>query len=744
MTTTEWKTSLLPRLEGFGLVPYGGGVKGKNPIGGKNWQHKLETVDQINKRNGTCPCVGIYPGPDSGVEVFDIDGQKAHEFLESSGIDVDATVNSGAWKVFRKSDPYRYKIIFSVEDAEKLPTSSTKIILQQADKAKGIDQEAVEYFYGGMGAIVAGLHKVSGDYYDWVNGPNGNGCIDLPVAPKEWLQMRAVIRANKKTEKPKATVNTSKTENDWLNAIDVFGGKCPSCGRDNGEGCRASHDGKTLLCYHGSTFSPDLKARPNEHRITGNGNVLVLRSHENNHWGDCSLFTIEGETDVNIAADAEIRHERIAEFRNTINSEIDLFHVFTPTLAHLLDHRANALPCDAAAYLMPLLTTAASTIGKRVTFEIQDGYVEPCVIWGGNVMPPSSLKSPISADAIRPLEIIEGESIERCKPKEGDDPKDIQLPRRYVIEGATHAALLNIACQEKTMGLVIYHDELSSFFAEMDKAHNTTMRAEMLKLWSGGKISYDTKTSGHLHTSKTAVSLFGNIQPDKLSELISADGGSTSSGDGLWCRFLWCRPKEMIWEFNTIEVNIVNELLDIFKRLDSVTEQKLRLSPDALAMAVPVWNQWERERPDLDPSETAFVGKLRGYSTRVAGVLHLLDLAVAQAGDGGALATGDRLIPMDAMERSIRLCRYCRGQWQQLQAEMGLSSLPRVVAKFIAKVERAGMEAVAPRDVIKWKIISRATTTAEAVEFLKDVAGRWKHGSIAPGRRGGIQWHPPA
>jgi hypothetical protein len=743
MTATEWKTSLLPRLEGFGLAPYGGGPKGKMPIGGENWHLKLETVDQISKRNGTCPCVGIYPGPESGVEVFDVDGQKAHEFLESSGIDVDATVNSGAWKVFRKSDPYRYKIIFSVEDADKLPQCKKKIIFQKADTKLGIGEEAVEYFYGKQGAIVAGLHKKSGDYYDWVNGPNGNGCIDLPVAPREWLQMRAVIRADKKTEKPKATVNTSKTENEWLDARFVFGGKCPSCGRDDDESCQASPDGKTLLCYHGQTYGPDLAKKPNEHRIEGNGHTLVLRGHEKRHWGDCSLFTIEGETDVNIAADAEIRHELISEFRERISSEIDLFDIFTPTLAHLITHRASALPCDPTAYIMPLLATTASVIGKRVAFVRKLGHEEPCVIWGGNVMRPSTLKSPVAKDPIRPLEIIEGLSIERCKPKDGDDPKDIQLPRRYVIKSTTHAALLTIACQEKTMGLVMYQDELSSLFAEMEKAHNTTMRADLLELWSGGKVSYDTNTRGHLHTPKTAISLFGNIQPDKLNSLLTADGNGNSGGDGLWSRFLWVRPKETVWEDNDIESSITDELLDIFKKLDNITEQKLKLSVDAIAMARPVWNQWEAERPDLDFAESAFMGKLRGYSIRVAGILHLMDLGVAQAGETGVLDTGDRMIPMAAMERSIRLCRYCRGQWQQLQAEMGHSSMPPAVAKFIQKVAVANWKVVTPRDLIKSKIIGRNTTTAEAVDFLKMVAGRWGLGTVAPGRRGGIQWHPP-
>jgi hypothetical protein len=739
MSAIQWKTSLLPRLEGFGLAPYGGGPKGKMPLGGDDWQNKLETVQQISDRNGTCPCVGIYPGPNSGVEVFDIDGQLAHEYVLSSGIDVDATVNSGAWKVFRKSDPYRYKIIFSVEDADKLPQCKTKIILQKGDKKLGIGEEAVEYFYGKQGAIVAGLHKSSGDYYDWENGPNGNGSSDLPTAPKEWLKLRAVIRATKAAK----TVKTAEPTDEWLDARDIFNGKCPSCGRDTDAACQATPDGKTLLCYQGASYGPDLTKKPNEYSIEANGKTLVLRSHENEHWGDCSLFTIQSEADANIALDTEIRHELIAEFRDKIGSEIDLFDIFNPTLAHLLAYRASALPCDPTAYIMPILCTAASVVGKRVVFERKVGHTEPCVLWGGNVSPPGTLKTPVANDAIRPLEIIEGQSIERCKPKDGDDPKDEELPRRYVVKSTTHAALLNTACQPKTMGLAFYQDELASMFAEMAKAHNTTMRADLLEFWSGGKVSYDTNTKGHLYTPKTAISIFGNIQPDKLNSLIRDEGGGSSSGDGLWSRFLWVRPKEIVWEDNDIESTITDELLDIYKRLDNITEQKLTLSVDAKAMARPVWNAWEAERPELDFAESAFVGKLRGYSIRVAGVLHLIDLAVAQASEKGMLDTGDRMVPMEAMERSIRLCRYCREQWQQLQSELGLTDIPAVVAKFIAKAKVAGWVTIAPRDVIKSKIIGRNTTTAEASAFLTDVAERWGHGTVRPGRRGGIQWHPP-
>ena len=644
---------------------------------------------------------------------------------------MEAAVKAGAWKIFRDSDQYRYKLVFKVEDPDKLGECAHKIVTRKADKANNIKQEAIEYFYGRQGAIVAGFHKESGGYYSWQNGPNGNGTADLTVAPVEWKKLRATIRAAKA---PKG-----KAKNDeWLDAESIFG-VCPSCGRDDGGGCRATADGKQLLCYHGTTFSPD----PDKHSIEANGITLLLRG-DKPHWGECSLYSAATQEDDNAKEDAAIRYEHIASFRSRLNSEIDLDDIFHPTLANLLTTRAASLPCDPTAYLMPLLAVAASIIGKRVKFRIKNGHDEPCVLWGGNVMPPSSLKSPIANDVIRPVEKIEWEGIERCKPRDGEEEKDREQPRRYVVESATHAALVGIATHEKTMGLVIYHDELASLFADMEKSHNTSMRAELLKLWGGGKILNDTKTSGMQYAPESAVSLFGNIQPDKLNSLICADGKTNSSGDGLWCRFLWCRPKETQWTFNEIEADITYELGAVFRRLDSVTHQILKLSPEATRLAAPVWNGWEAERPNLDPAESAFMGKLRGYSTRVAGILHLLDLAVDQEATFGALDAGDGTIPIGAMERAIRLCTYCRLQWQQLQTELGHGSVPPAVAKFLAKVESAGWESVSPRDIIKAKLLGRDTKTEEAAQFLRQLVDLWGTGTVTRGRRGSVQWFPSA
>lgn len=738
----QWKAELLPRLEGFDLFPFGGGPKGKAPIGGNEWQKKPYTAQGIAELNGSCRCVAVYPSEDAGIEAFDVDGKTAYEHLVNDlGVDPDKAVDAGAWKIGRPSDPYRFKLIFRTGDQQLEAFKGSIVTLWGEKNGKKIPIEQIEYFYGKQGAIVAGLHKDSGDHYQWQNGPNGNGIKDLIETPIAWRKVRAIIRSNAaQTSKP------AEAGKGWNDARSIFGGKCPACGRDAGEDCRATADGHALQCHHGATFCPSL-SWPIGHRIEANGNVLVLRNHDStNAIGKCSLFTLETPEDVYQAEDSALRREQLQAFRATFNSTLALSQVFNSELANLLEKRAESLPCDPVAYITPLLATAAGVVGKRMSFVVKGGedcWAEPCVIWCGNVMAPSSLKSPIAADIRKPVDRMQRESIERCKPSKDDDDADKETPRRFAFGGITHAAMVDLICEEKTQGLIGYYDELASLFAELEKTHNTAMRAELLLLWTGGPISRDTKTSGHAYASATAVSFYGNIQPDKLKSLINKDGAENSAGDGLWCRFLWVRPKEIVWQYNDLVANIQQKLSDVFDALDKTPHNSiLQLSPEAIAIGAQQWNLWEYEKQDCDAAQAAFIGKLRGYSVRIAGVLHLLDLATDQGDpfNSAMLQLGDGLIPAAAMQRAILLCQFCLGQWQQLQAELGHGDVPATVTKLLSKAQ--GLAAVTPRDVCRWHLLGRNTKTAEAVAFLHDVAQQWGCGSIRAGKRGGIHWCP--
>ena len=704
----QWKTTLLPRLEGFALYPYGDGPDGKKPIGGNGWQKKPETAADIAARNGSCPAVALYPSKSSGLEAFDIDGKTADEYLRNTlGVDPDDAVKNGAWKIWRESDPFRYKLIFRT-DIEQGKQGKLKIETLSREDSPNNKPEQLEWFYGGQGVLIAGLHKDSGDYYQWINGPHLEGIEDIPYTFQEWQKVRACIRAGE-TKKSKAP-NQSNVE--WKAASSVFNGKCPSCGRVD-EDCQATTDGKALLCHHGATYSVN-KSLPIGTEITTLLGELILRSHSSeNAIGKCSLFSSPKEDDHYSAEDNAARKQQLDAFRENLDLGIQLEQVFSSELASLVDARAESLPADPAAYIAPLLCGAASIIGKRAHVKVKEGWQEPCVIWAGNVMEPSSLKSPIAADIRKPLESMQIASMKRCKTT-ANNGEEAEKPRRYCFNGITHAALVGLLCEEKTVGLCGFYDELAALFAELEAKHNAKMRAELLSLWTGDAIQDDTKTNGHVFAPLTALSIFGNIQPDKLQALINKDGGD-AAGDGLWARFLWFRPKATIWQYNANEAIITSELSAVFEALNAVPyNTTLSLSEEAVATGAAQWNEWEFQKQDVSGSEAAFLGKLRGYSVRIAGILHLLDIAYAHADAPPLLLPlADDTVPVEAMERALLLCRFCHKQWQQLQTEIGHGAVPAEVARFITRAK--ALPVVRTRDVVRWKILGRKAASPRLV-----------------------------
>jgi hypothetical protein len=136
------------------------------------------------------------------------------------------------------------------------------------------------------------------------------------------------------------------------------------------------------------------------------------------------------------------------------------------------------------------------------------------------------------------------------------------------------------------------------------------------------------------------------------------------------------RPKEMYGKITILNPILPNELLDIFKKLDNITEQKLNypLMP----------SQWR--------AQFGINGKRKGQiwilpslllSASCAdipfvwlGVLHLLDLAVAQAGETGVLDTGDRMIPMEQWNGQYGYAVTAVGNGSSYRRKWGLAACP--------------------------------------------------------------------
>jgi len=395
------------------------------------------------------------------------------------------------------------------------------------------------------------------------------------------------------------------------------------------------------------------------------------------------------------------RRLRVSEWIEARGTQFTLADALAPELAALLGERAKAFPVHEVAMLPPFIATMASVLGTRYQVEVKGGWRQPMVFWLASVGPASSLKSPVANQMLWPL--LEADRAEFAKYKEqlrqwkaesreerGDPPAP---PRRHVAGDATFEAMCSLLAQDNTPGVVSFHDELMQFIGSMDKyRQRSSDRSHWLSMFDGGALNVLRKGSDPVFVPETAVSLFGCVQQDKLQEMLTAEDGAARSGDGFWARFLWCVPANPLPLLNWDESDINQELLQLMRALDYFSSVHsrvvVRLGDEARELFKAQVDQWTRETDKTYAARAAFLGKLRGYAARFAGLLHALDYAqrnLTAKGEPGALMDAiPTVIEAGVMERALILCRFFLAQFDVLAPQVGGNEdLPAWVVKVV-------------------------------------------------------------
>ena len=439
-----------------------------------------------------------------------------------------------------------------------------------------------------------------------------------------------------------------------------------------------------------------------------------------------------------------LAREALEQFKAAQNATIDLTAVFGPVWGELLNDRARAFPCDPNMLLLPMLGYIASLVGTKVEVKVKGGWTEPLVIWGLIAQPASSLKSPAGGVFGKPLAKLQGEAARQhakqedthklkvkrwkadCKTIEAQAKKDNVSadlpeppesplpPRHYYVESVTIERLAAIHSQPNVHGLLDFHDELADWFASLEKKQQND-RPRWLKLWTGNAIKHDTATSVTAFAENTAVSIIGFIQPDKLAALhaLEANGDEDQSGDGLWSRFLPVIPQTLPFNYNDLEVEITNDLIELAQSLELINPNTtIQISLPAIHKVFkPAWEQWSEQEGDTSASRGAFIGKLRGYSVRIAGLLHLLHHG----------PIGD--IDLTTAQTAVDLCQFFLAQFDQLVPQIiSGTDVSTTTAKFLAKVKDRRLRKVTVRDLVRWKLLRRSATSQDCHCFLQNLA----------------------
>jgi hypothetical protein len=287
----RWRSDDLPRLKPLNLPLLAVGAsrpdedppKRKAPADPRTgrllsgWTTAQHTVEAIQSAHPDVIAAGTRTGADAGgLLVVDVDGETALSWLLERGCDPEQTTT---WQIHRNTDAARLKVAFRLSGEQQQQLGQLKRKVHTKDAVKGADGEvlqkgeAVEVFHGSGQVIVLGQHWESGGFYYW---PDQMGPEALaPIPECWWAAMLEVVGAST----PAAKSSTARGV--WRSLPD-----CPICGRNTTSYCAIHQDGKTIRCFHGSTFSPPTGLRPGEEHTDRNGQIWAFSRKQQQSNGD--------------------------------------------------------------------------------------------------------------------------------------------------------------------------------------------------------------------------------------------------------------------------------------------------------------------------------------------------------------------------------------------------------------------------------------------------------------------------
>ena len=308
----------------------------------------------------------------------------------------------------------------------------------------------------------------------------------------------------------------------------------------------------------------------------------------------------------------------------------------------LVKEGAAAIHTDPSYVVMPAISLLAVAIGNQYRLAIKRNWREPAVIWYALVAPSGAGKSP-AWDLLRlPMSRL---------------VKNVMPKGRLIVGDSTTERLASLF-EENPHGLLMYHDELASFFTGMVKYRQRgSDESEYLKMWQASSFTVDRETNKkHIHAENAFLTIGGGIQPAILRDYI----GERQFDSGLSARFLFIEPPSDATPFSYDDVSEEAEQR-FFWAIETLLSQShedthlVQFEPDAKRLWVDYANQLTERMNDQGEHERATLAKMKSYAARFALILHLAEIA-DEVDPGYAMPA--RPIGPAVTERAITLTKW--------------------------------------------------------------------------------------
>lgn len=437
--------------------------------------------------------------------------------------------------------------------------------------------------------------------------------------------------------------------------------------------------------------------------------------------------------------------------RQEIGQQLTAGFLLPASIAAAIETRARYLPTDGPSAVLPFLAAVAGLVklGTMVEGCAVAGYRVPVNLFGCLVGRSGAKKSPIGRllvegptqdlrDALARSNQREREAWEEaCRDTKKGEPKPPEpTPKRLIVTDYTGEALAGqLQTQEAAgLGLLINRDELSGLFGSLNayRGGRGADEQQLLELFDGSGLS-SLRIVGDRHYSRSQLSIWGSTQPDVLRGLV-ANGDAS----GLWARFLFVPLPERAVPLplatsaaEVAEVEAASQTLaDACGAVYRLPPQTYRLAPAAAERFAHY--ELNRQRAALGASigaQSALYGKSAGKVLRLAGVLHLLQIAAGEISNSEPIEPG-------TIDRAAALVDHLDAWALGLHAEVAAGG----VGGLMRTVHRAAEAAGGP---IRWKEVQnrlsrpqrKETDPAAVAEAMRALAAAG-YGEVEAGKRG--------
>jgi hypothetical protein len=320
-------------------------------------------------------------------------------------------------------------------------------------------------------------------------------------------------------------------------------------------------------------------------------------------------------------------------------------------MAAALELLTADLSTDALVATLAFLTGLTGLLRIGTYVQSQVGYWVPMNLFFVSIARTGRLKTPLIKRLLKhpAQELIKENRAayaremetyrERLKQAKKNKDTEPEHPQRTVIHasdwnGASLARML-MSHDQKGLGLLLIRDEMSGIFLAInaDTQRGTgTAEAQFLECFDGSGFTSLRVGEGVREFDASHVSLYGNIQPEKLAELI---GDEDDTGHWARCLMASLPNREIHFRDHELSEDDQQRFDQAQLLLQRYAKQAFTLPPATYELtyeARVMFHRWAEDKlrragmPTINPVVAAMLAKAPGHGLRVAGALHLAKL----------------------------------------------------------------------------------------------------------------------